>query len=153
MGISVGCQGLSRAVDELFSDLKGRFVFNFLDDLVVYSSSMEEHVGHVRKVLTRLQEAGFTLNPEKVVLGASEIKYLGPSLSTRGVRAHPDLVAATQQYPGPSNLRALRRFMGMVGLYVRFTPGYADAAAVLHALKKKGYQLSGMRSVRQLLNM
>ena len=40
MGISIGCQGLSRVVDELFADLKGRYVFNFLDDLVVYSSSV-----------------------------------------------------------------------------------------------------------------
>ena len=51
MGISVGCQGLSRVVDKLFADLKGRFVFNFVDDLVVYSPSMEEHRSHVRQVL------------------------------------------------------------------------------------------------------
>jgi hypothetical protein len=53
MGISVGSQGLSRVIDELFADLKGRWVFNFLDDLVVYSSSVEEHAGHVREVLRR----------------------------------------------------------------------------------------------------
>jgi hypothetical protein len=138
MGISVGCQGLSRVIDELFSDLKGRFVFSFLDDLVVYSSSREEHAGHVREVLTRLQAAGFTLNPDKVVLGASEIKYLGHSLLARGVRVLPDQVTAIRQYPKLSNLRALRRFMGMVGFNARFIPGYADAAVVLHALKKKG---------------
>jgi hypothetical protein len=48
MGISVGCQTLSRVMDELFSDLKGNYVFNFLDDLVVYSPSAAEHVGYVR---------------------------------------------------------------------------------------------------------
>jgi hypothetical protein len=51
MGISVGCQGLTRVVDELFADLKGRFVFNFVDDLVVYYPSVEEHGFHVREVL------------------------------------------------------------------------------------------------------
>jgi hypothetical protein len=74
MGISVGSQGLSRVIDELFADLKGNGVFNFLDDLVVYSASVEEHLSHVREVLRRLQEAGFTLNPDKVTLGATEIK-------------------------------------------------------------------------------
>jgi len=59
---------LSRVVDKLFADLKDRYVFNFLDDLVVYSSSAEEHVSHVREVLGRAQRAGFTLNPNKVVL-------------------------------------------------------------------------------------
>jgi hypothetical protein len=50
-------------------------MFNFLDDLVIYSSSVEEHAGHVQ-VLGRLQRAGFTLNPKKMTLGAMEIKYL-----------------------------------------------------------------------------
>jgi hypothetical protein len=57
MGVSVGSQGLSRVVDELFSDIKGKFVFNFLDDLAVYSGSLAEHANHVRIVLAKLQEA------------------------------------------------------------------------------------------------
>ena len=47
-GISVGCQGLSRVVEKLFADLKGNYVFNFLDDLLVYSKSPEEHQVHLR---------------------------------------------------------------------------------------------------------
>jgi hypothetical protein len=77
MGISVGSQGLSRVIDDLFADLKGEYLFNFVDDLVVYSPSAEIHVQQLREVLRRLQYAGFTLNPGKVVLGVSEIKYLG----------------------------------------------------------------------------
>jgi hypothetical protein len=138
MGMSVGRQGLSRAVDELFVDLKGRFVFNFVDDLVVYSPSIEDHSLHVREVLNRLQGAGFTLNPEKVVLGATKIKYLGHLISDRGVKIHPDRVLAVQQYSRPTNLRSLRRFMGMVEFYARFIPGYGDIAVVFHGLKKKG---------------
>ena len=138
MAISIGCQGLSRVIDELFADLKGQYVFNFLDDLVVYSSSVEAHAGHVREVLSTLQQAGFTLNPDKVTLGATEIKYLGHLLSPRGIRILPDRVVSIRQYPRPANLRALRRFMGMVGFYARFISGYADVAAVLHGLKKKG---------------
>jgi hypothetical protein len=65
MGISMSCQGLNRVIDELFADLKGRYVFNFVDDLVVYSPSLEHHRVRVREVLGRLQGAGFTLNPEK----------------------------------------------------------------------------------------
>ena len=138
MGISVGSQGLTRVIDELFADLKGSFVFNYLDDLVVYSPSVKEHAKHVRIVLQRLQDAGFTLNPEKITIGASEIKYLGHSLSSRGIRVLPDRVAAIKEYPRPANLRALRRFIGMAGFYARFIPDFSKRAAVLHALKKKG---------------
>jgi hypothetical protein len=77
MGISVGSQGLSRVVDKLFADLKGKFVFNYLDDLVIYSPSEEAHRGHLREVLDRLRKAGFTLNKEKMTMGVTEIKYLG----------------------------------------------------------------------------
>jgi len=90
-------------------------VFNFLDDLVVYSRSAAEHEGHVREVLRRLQSAGFTLNPDKVMFGVAEIKYLGHVLSSRGIKVLPDRVTAIKNYPRPSNLRALRRFLSMVG--------------------------------------
>jgi len=138
MGISVGSQGLSRVIDELFADLKGRYLFNFVDDLVVYSPSVALHSAHLREVLHRLQAAGFTLNPEKVVLGVSEIKYLGHQISARGVTVLADRVQAINQYPRPKNLRSLRRFLGMVGFYARFIAGFSELADVLHALKRKG---------------
>jgi hypothetical protein len=71
MRISVGCQGLSKVMDELFADLKGNYVFNFLYDLVVYSKSLEEHRVHLREVLGRLEKAAFTLHLEKIELGTS----------------------------------------------------------------------------------
>jgi hypothetical protein len=60
MGISVGCQVLSRVVDSLFGDLKHKFVYNFMDDLVVYSDSIDEHLGHLKEVFMRLEKAGFS---------------------------------------------------------------------------------------------
>jgi hypothetical protein len=76
IGITIDCQGLSHVVDYLFADLKRKYVFNYLDDLVVYSASISEHQGQLIEVLGRFWSAGFMLN-NKIVLGASEIKYLG----------------------------------------------------------------------------
>jgi hypothetical protein len=135
--ISVGCQSLSRVMDELFSDLKGDYVLNFRDDLVVFSPSATEHVGHLRTVLRRLQSAGFTLNPDKDTFGGTEIKYLGHKLLSRGIVILPDRVAAIKSYPRPTNLQALR-LLGMVGLYARFIPDFSRRADALRGLKKKG---------------
>jgi hypothetical protein len=96
MEISVGSQGLTRVIDELFSEEKGNFVFNYLDDLVVYSRSMHEQADHLRVVLSKLQEIGFTLNPDKITRAAPEIKYLGPLLSARGIRVLPDRTQVIQ---------------------------------------------------------
>ena len=138
MGISVGSQGLSRVIDELFADIKGNFIFNYLDDLVVYSRSVKEHATHVRIALRRLQGAGFTLNPDKMTLGTTEIKYMGHLLSPRGIRVLPERVATIEAYPVPTNLTSLRRYLGMVGFYARFIPHFSKCAAVLHSLKRKG---------------
>jgi len=125
-------------VHELFADMKGQHVFSFLDDLVVYSASIEEHARREREVLRRLQGMLFTLNPEKIVLQDNEIRYLSHLLLARGVKIFPERVTAIRQYPRPKNLRALRRFIGMIGFYARFIPGYANISAVLYEIKKKG---------------
>ena len=77
----------------------------------MYSASIFEHQKHLREVLGRLQSAGFTLNKKKVVLGVSEIKYLGHYLSSRGIRVIPDRVEAIKQYPCLKSLCCVRRFL------------------------------------------
>jgi hypothetical protein len=99
---------------------------------------MQEHAVHLRAVLRKLKDAGFTLNPEKITISAAEIKHLGHLLSARGIRVLPDRIEAIQKYPPPTNLRTLRRFIGMPGFYARFIPDYSRHAAPLHALKRKG---------------
>jgi hypothetical protein len=64
-------------VDTLFGDLKQRFVYNFMVDLVVYSRSLTEHLGHLAEVFKRLDKAGFTLNPEKLRLAQAEMSFEG----------------------------------------------------------------------------
>jgi hypothetical protein len=110
-------------VDNFFGDLKGEYVFNYLDDLVVYSASISEYQGHLTEVLDRLRAAGFTLNNE-IVLGASEIKYRGHYLSSRGIRAIPDMVEPIRQFTRPRNLRSSWRCLWMVSVYARFTPEF-----------------------------
>jgi len=80
------------------------------------------------------------LNKEKIVLGASEIKYLGYYLSSRGIRVIPDRVAAIKEYPRPQNLCSVRCFLGMVSFYAWFIPEFSLPAAALHRLKGKGIQ-------------
>jgi transposase InsO family protein len=137
MGISVGCQVLSRVIDSLFGDLHHKFVYNFMDDLVVYSSSFEEHLEHLKEIFARLEKAGFTLNRDKLRLAQREIPFLGHIVSGEGVRILPGRVEAITAFPPPTNLKAVRRFLGMAGFYARFIHGFSQLAEPLHALKRK----------------
>jgi hypothetical protein len=116
MGISVGCQVLSRVVDSLFGDLKHKFLYNFMDDLVVYSGSFDEHIGHLKEVFMRLEKAGFTLNKDKLHLGQREISFLGHSVSGQVVQVLPERIEVIRNFPLPRNLRAVRRFFGDGGI-------------------------------------
>jgi hypothetical protein len=124
MGISVGCQVLSRVVNALFGDLKQKFVYNFMDDLVVYSISFAEHLGHPKEVFRRVYKAGFTLNPDKLHPAQKEISFLGHSVSGHGIKVLPERVEAIRNFPPPKK-KAVRRFLGMTGFYGSFIEGFS----------------------------
>jgi hypothetical protein len=103
MGISVGCQLLSRVVDFLFRDLKHKFVYNFMDDLVVYSSSYTEHFEHLKEIFARLEKAGFTLKCDKLHLAQEEISFLRHFGSAQGIKVLGERVEAIRDFPPPKN--------------------------------------------------
>jgi hypothetical protein len=151
MGISVGCQVLSRVVDSLFGDIEQKYVYNFMDDLVVYSANIEEHAEHLKEVF-RLEKAGFTLNKSKVHLAQHEITFFGHSLSGKGLEVLPERVEAIQQFPTPKNLKAVRRFLGMVGFYARFVLDFSKIAENLHALKRKNVKFEWGESQQRVFD-
>jgi hypothetical protein len=96
----------------------------------VYSRSSEEHAAHVNGALGRLEEIGFTLNPEKLVLGVPEIKYLGHIISPRGIKVLPKKVETIQRYPRPNFVRNMLDKFKLLGckmsLKLHFLASYLD---------------------------
>ena len=120
-------------MDELLSGLKS-FVFSYLDDIIIFSTSQEEHLNHLRLVLTRVEQFGLFLNREKCLLGRSSVPFLGRVVSQEGisvVKESTDMVA--QQQP-PSTLRGLRGFLGLINHYRPHIPKLAHIAAPLFQL-------------------
>lgn len=138
MGIAVGAQTLTRLLDSIFHDVKFVYVFNYLDDLLVYSESFESHLEHTEEVLKRLREAGLTVNPEKVTFAKPEISFLGHLVSARGVSVDPTRTQGIRDFPPPRDIKAIARFVGMVGFYRRFIPKASELMAPLNNLRKKG---------------
>lgn len=138
MGLAVGAQTLTRLLDTIFHDLKFKSIFNYLDDLLVFSESWDEHVAHLDEVLTRLRRAGLTVNPEKVQFARDEISFLGHRVSARGICIDPERVQGIRDFPPPRDVRGVARFLGMVNFYRKFIPNIAELAAPLNSLRKKG---------------
>jgi hypothetical protein len=76
-GIATGAQVLTRLLDMIFHDVKFKFIYHYLDDLVIYSEDFDQHLQHVSQVLSRLRKAGLTIKPSKVVFAVKEISFWG----------------------------------------------------------------------------
>ncbi|KAL6487671.1 hypothetical protein MHYP_G00042970 [Metynnis hypsauchen] len=126
-----------RLMESVLMKVKGR-CFVYIDDIIVYSTSIEQHLQHLEDVFCCLHDAGLTLNLKKCNLLKRELTFLGHVVSANGVRTEQGKVEAVKNFPVPQSMKEVQRFLGMAGWYHRFIPRFADRALCLNALKKKG---------------
>ena len=131
-GLKTAPQTFQRFMDSVFRGLD--FVFGYIDDVLVASSSPEEHLRHLRLVFERLDEHGLTINPDKCEFGRSEITFLGLHISASGIQPLPERVQAVRDFPQPKTVSDLSRYLGLIHYYHRFIPKCADQLHPLHQL-------------------
>ena len=121
-----------RMMDDLLGDLP--FCVAYIDDILVFSTSHEQHQQHLRIILQRLQDAGLVLRHDKCIFGAKEVNFLGHRISPKGVRPLPSKVSAVQEFPVPTTVKALQEFIGMINYYHRFVPALAAIMTPLYTV-------------------
>ncbi|KAL5469541.1 hypothetical protein EMCRGX_G030811 [Ephydatia muelleri] len=109
----------------------------YLDDIVVFSVTFDQHLERLKMVFHHLAEAGLKLKPSKCHFAKSEIRYLGHIVSRQGIQADPDKTSAMISFPVPSDIKELRQFLGLTNYYRRFIKGYSSIAEPLHKLTRK----------------
>ena len=134
-GLRNAAQTCQRFMDEVLRGLPACFVY--IDDILIASASLQEHVDDVRRVLQRLQDYGVVVNRPKCVLGAPRLRFLGHEVSAAGITPLPDRVTAITEFPRPSTEQQVRRFVGMATYYHRFVPNAAGLLRPLHQLLDK----------------
>eukprot|EP00731_Ephydatia_muelleri_P014418 Em0008g138a len=103
----------------------------YIDDLVIYSQTWEEHICHLRDILTRLRAAKLTARPEKCQLGMRHCTYLGHVVGCGRVRPEQSKIEAVKSFPVPLTKKDVRSFLGLTGYYQKFIANYASLVAPL----------------------
>ena len=115
--------------EEMFSIL-----LCYLDDLLVFSSSIAEQIQRLDKVFTRLAEYGLKLELKKCNFFQKDVLYLGHVISADGVATDPSKIAAVEKWPVPRSLKDLRSFLGFASYYRRYVPRFTQIASPLHSV-------------------
>ena len=124
-----------RLVHEVLRGLP--FTFGYLDDILIFSSGVEAHLEHLRKVFLRLREAKLKLKASKCSFFKKHIQYLGHLVSGDGIEPLPEKLEAVENMPPPKTPKEVRQFLGLVGYYRKFVPKFADIARPLTNLTKQ----------------
>ena len=115
-------------MDNLLADCHG-FAAAYLDDIVVQSQSWRDHLGHLQRIFTILQEAGLTIKVKKCQFGMAECAYLGHIVGKEKIKSEIAKIEAVQGFKQPVTKKDMRAFLGLVGYYRRFIPDFASKSA------------------------
>ena len=127
----------SRLMDRVLAGLHWETCLFYLDDIIVFSSTWEEHLARLRELFERLRHAKLKLGAAKCTFAAKEVSYLGHRVTEEGLLPDPSLLAATRDIPPPTTATEVRSFLGLAGYYRRYVKGFAAIAAPVHALTRK----------------
>lgn len=131
-GLRNATQTFQRFMDEVLQGLD--FCYDYIDDILIASETLDEHLAHLEIVFKRLKKYGVVINTTKCVFGQAEVKFLGYLVSGNGTSSLPEKVKTIRTYPQPVAVKGLRKFLGMLNFYRRFLPKATENQAPFNDL-------------------
>ena len=123
-------------MNDTFREYLDQFVLVFLDDIIIYSDTLEDHERHLRLALKRLRDQRLCAKLSKSALCQTEVEFLGHHVGRNGLRVMEDKIETVREWPVPTTIRELRAFLGLAGYYRRFVKGFSAIALPLTELTR-----------------
>ena len=126
-----------RLMNAVFRGLTPMQCLVYLDDIIIFSHTFDEHLVRLKSVLEALRNAHLKVKLRKCHLLCAEVKFLGHIVSAKGIATDPDKTKAVREWPVPTSVKTLQSFLGFASYYRRFIQGFASITSPLNALLAK----------------
>lgn len=136
-GVANGPATWQRLINQCLMEFLNEFCVAYLDDILIYSNTLEEHHAHVRRVLKRLKDWDLQVDVDKCDFHVKETKFLGVIVGTEGLRMDPSKIESITNWESPKSVRDVRSFLGFANFYRRFIQGFSAKAKPLTRLTGK----------------
>lgn len=137
MGLKNSPSTFQRVMDNILRGLQNVICLVYLDDIIVFSTSLQEHMINLEKVFNRLRESNFKIQMDKSEFLKLETAYLGHIISNEGIKPNPDKIKAIENYPLPKTTKEIKQFLGLLGYYRKFIPDFARLTKPMTKCLKK----------------
>jgi hypothetical protein len=124
-------------INSIFADFINNICFVYLDDIIVYSNTAEEHIKRLAQVFQRIHENFLQIQPDKSEFFREKILYLGHVVSRQGIQPNEEKTIVLKTYPVPKSVKDIQKFLGLTGYYRRFIENYAKITKPLTQLLRK----------------
>ena len=141
MGLKNSPSTFQRVMDNVLRGLQNVICLVYLDDIIVFSTSLQEHMINLEKVFQRLRESNFKIQMDKSEFLKLETAYLGHVIGRDGIKPNPDKITAVNKFPLPTNATEIKRFLGLLGYYRKFIPNFAKVTKPMTQCLKKGSKI------------
>ena len=133
-GLSNAPATYQKLMEEAVGDLNHRICEIFLDDVIVFASTYEEHLDRLSQIFAKFREAGMKLSPKKCHFCRSQVRYVGHIVSEAGIQTDPEKTAKITHWKAPHDVDSLRSYIGFCSFYRRYVPNFAKVAKPLNEL-------------------
>jgi hypothetical protein len=137
-----------RLMQDILGDLHLKTCLIYLDDIIIFARTFEEHLERLEQVMQRINEAGLKLAPKKCRLFFERVVYVGHEVSKDGIAPDPEKTRCIRDWPEPQTPEEVRKFLGFAGYYRKFVKDFARIAAPLSALMPTPLKKRGRRKTK-----
>ena len=127
-----------RMMDEILREYLYKFCFVYMDDVVVFSKSLSEHIDHIRVIFKKFRETNLKIQLDKSEFLSKEVAFLGHVITPEGIKPNPSKITAIKAYPIPKTQKEIKAFLGLVGYYRRFIKNFSKVVFPITRCLRKG---------------